>query len=94
MSAATAQYSHTSGLLVFVLHDDAASVSEFMWLLAVGGPQNGCEKSAGGVKRACWLLVTKFAVSHPGKAIEFLGRKKSSARLPSGRGSKAVGPMS
>ena len=31
---------------------------------------------------ACWPLVPKFVVSHPAEAVGFLGRKKSSARLP------------
>ena len=37
----------------------------------------------GGLGVACWPLVPKFAGSNPAKAIGFLGRKKSSARLPS-----------
>ena len=32
---------------------------------------------------ACWPLVPKFAGSNPAEAVGFLGRKKSSARLPS-----------
>ena len=37
----------------------------------------------GGLEVACWPLVSKFAGSHPAEAFGFLGRKKSSARLPS-----------
>ena len=37
----------------------------------------------GGLEVACWPLVPKFAGSHPAEAVGFLGRKKSSARLPS-----------
>ena len=37
----------------------------------------------GGLEVACWSLVPKFAGSHPAKAVGFLGREKSSARLPS-----------
>jgi len=37
----------------------------------------------GGLEVACWPLVPKFAGSHPAEAVAFLGRKKSSARLPS-----------
>ena len=37
----------------------------------------------GGLGVACWPLVSKFAGSNPAKAVGFLGRKKSSARLPS-----------
>ena len=37
----------------------------------------------GGVGVACWPLVPKFAGSNPAEAFGFLGRKKSSARLPS-----------
>jgi hypothetical protein len=36
-----------------------------------------------GLKVACWPLVPKFAGSNPTEAVGFLGRKKSSARLPS-----------
>jgi hypothetical protein len=36
----------------------------------------------GGLEVACWPLVLKFAGSHPAKAVGFLGRNKSSARLP------------
>ena len=32
---------------------------------------------------ACWPLGPKFAGSNPAEAFGFLGRKKSSARLPS-----------
>jgi hypothetical protein len=46
----------------------------------------------GGLEVACWPLVPEFAGSHPAEAVGFLGRKKSSARLPSEK-SKAVGPM-
>jgi len=34
---------------------------------------------------ACWPLVPKFAASNPAEAVGFLGRKKSSERLPSER---------
>jgi len=37
----------------------------------------------GGLAVACWPLVPKFAGSNPAEAVGFLGRKKSSARLPS-----------
>jgi hypothetical protein len=37
----------------------------------------------GGLELACWPLVPKLAGSHSAEAIGFLGRKKSSARLPS-----------
>jgi len=37
----------------------------------------------GGLEVACWPLVPKFAGTHPAEAVGFLGRKKSSARLPS-----------
>ena len=37
----------------------------------------------GGLEVACWLLVPKFAGSHLAEAVGFLGRKKSSVRLPS-----------
>jgi hypothetical protein len=37
----------------------------------------------GCLEAACWPLVPKFAGSHPAEAVGFLGRKKSSARLPS-----------
>jgi len=37
----------------------------------------------GGLELACWPLVPRFAGSHPAEAVGFLGRKKSSARLPS-----------
>ena len=37
----------------------------------------------GGLGVACWPLVPKFAGSNPAEAVGFLGRKKSSARLPS-----------
>ena len=36
-----------------------------------------------GLEVACWPLVPKFAGSHPAEVVGFLGRKKSSARLPS-----------
>ena len=36
-----------------------------------------------GLGVACWPLVPKFAGSNPAEAVGFLGRKKSSARLPS-----------
>ena len=37
----------------------------------------------GGLGVACWPLVPKFVGSNPAEAVGFLGRKKSSARLPS-----------
>ena len=37
----------------------------------------------GGLEVACWPLVPKFAGSHPAEVVGFLGRKNSSARLPS-----------
>jgi hypothetical protein len=37
----------------------------------------------GGLGGACWPLAPKFARSNPAEAVGFLGRKKSSARLPS-----------
>jgi len=37
----------------------------------------------GGLGAACWPLVPKFAGSNPAEAVGFLGRKNSSARLPS-----------
>ena len=37
----------------------------------------------GGLVVVCWPLVSKFAGSNPTEAVGFLGRKKSSARLPS-----------
>ena len=37
----------------------------------------------GGLEVACWPLVSKFAGSQPAETFGFLGRKKSSARLPS-----------
>ena len=37
----------------------------------------------GGLRVACWPLVSKFAGSNPTGAFGFLGAKKSSARLPS-----------
>ena len=37
----------------------------------------------GGLEVACWPLVLKFAGSHPAEVVGFLGRKKSSSRLPS-----------
>jgi hypothetical protein len=37
----------------------------------------------GGLEVACWPLVLKFPGSHPAEAVGFLGRKISSARLPS-----------
>jgi hypothetical protein len=40
----------------------------------------------GALEVACWPLVPKFTGSHPAEAVGFLGRKKSSARLPSGGG--------
>jgi len=43
----------------------------------------GCSSGFGGLEVACWPLVPKFSGSHPAEAVGFLGRKKSSARLPS-----------
>ena len=40
-------------------------------------------RAFGGLAVACWPLVPKFAGSNPAEAVGFLGRKKSSARLPS-----------
>ena len=37
----------------------------------------------GGLAVACWPLVPKFVGSNSAEAVRFLGRKKSSARLPS-----------
>jgi len=37
----------------------------------------------GGLGVVCWPLVPKFAGSNPAIAVGFLGRKKSSTRLPS-----------
>ena len=37
----------------------------------------------GGLEVACWPLVPKSAGSHQAEVVGFLGRKKSSARLPS-----------
>ena len=42
-----------------------------------------CDSGFGGLGVACWLLVPKFAGSNRAEAVGFLGRKKSSARLPS-----------
>ena len=43
-----------------------------------------CKKIGfGGLGVACWPLVPKFTGSNPAEAVGFLGRKKSSARLPS-----------
>ena len=47
----------------------------------------------GGLEVACWLLVPKFAGSHPAEAVGFLGRKNPQHAFLR-RGSKAVGPMS
>jgi hypothetical protein len=47
----------------------------------------------GGLEVACWPLVPKFAGSHPGEAVRFLGRKNPQHSFLR-RGSKAVGPMS
>jgi hypothetical protein len=47
----------------------------------------------GGLEVACWPLVPKFAGSHPGKAVGFLGRKNSQHAFL-WKGNKAVGPMS
>ena len=44
---------------------------------------------------ACWLLVPKFAGSHPAEDVGFFRAKKKILNTPSfERGSKAVGPMS
>jgi len=37
----------------------------------------------GGLGVVCWPLVPKFAGSNPAEAVGFLGRKISSAHLPS-----------
>jgi hypothetical protein len=37
----------------------------------------------GGLEVACWPLEPKFAGSYPAETVGFLGRKKSSACLPS-----------
>jgi len=42
-----------------------------------------CPSVFGGLEVACWPLVPKFAGSHPAEEFGFLGRKKSTARLPS-----------
>jgi hypothetical protein len=42
-----------------------------------------CPSVFGGLEVASWPLVPKFAGSHPAEAFGFLGRKKSSTRLPS-----------
>ena len=42
-----------------------------------------CGNGFGGLAVACLPLVPKFAGSNPTEAVGFLGRKKSSARLPS-----------
>jgi hypothetical protein len=48
------------------------------------------QSSFGGLEVAWWPLVSKFEVSHPAKAVGFLGQKNiQHAFLP--RGSKAVG---
>jgi hypothetical protein len=39
------------------------------------------------VRRACWLLVPRFAGSNPAEAVEFFGRKNFLRRL-----SKAICP--
>ena len=43
----------------------------------------GSNRGFGGLRVACWPLVPKFVGSNPAEAVEFLGRKKSSARLSS-----------
>ena len=45
--------------------------------------RNGLHSGFGGLGVACWPLVPKFVGSNPAEAFGFLGRKKSSARLPS-----------
>jgi hypothetical protein len=47
----------------------------------------------GDLEVACWLLVPKFAGSHPAEVVGFLGRKNPQHAFLR-RGSKAVGPMS
>ena len=47
----------------------------------------------GGQEVACWLLVPKFAGSHPAEAVGFFGRKNPQHAFLR-RGSKANGPMS
>jgi hypothetical protein len=46
-----------------------------------------------GLEVECWLLVPKFAGSHPGEAVGFLGRNNIQHAFLR-RGSKAVAPMS
>jgi hypothetical protein len=52
-----------------------------------------CISGFGGLEVACWPLVPKFAGSHPGEAVRFLGQKNFQNTFLR-RGSKAVGPMS
>jgi hypothetical protein len=54
-------------------------VARIGFLLTIMAPSRGF----GGLEVPCWPLVPKFAGSHPAEAFGFLGRKKSSARLPS-----------
>ena len=51
------------------------------------------QSSFGGLEVASWLLVPKFAGSHPAKAVGFLGQKNPRHAFLQ-RASKATGPMS
>jgi hypothetical protein len=44
---------------------------------------NKRQSGFGGLEVARWPLVPKFAGSHPAEAVRFLGRRRSSAHLPS-----------
>jgi hypothetical protein len=50
---------------------------------SISNPHNDSNNGFGGLGVACWPLVPKFAGSNPAEAVGFLGRKKSSAHLPS-----------
>jgi hypothetical protein len=56
-------------------------------------PQTADSNGFGVLEVACWLLVPKFAGSHPVEAVGFLGRKNPQHPFLR-RGSKDVGPMS
>ena len=73
---------------------DTKLISIF-WLLLKDGLAGyiGIFSGFGGLEVACWLLVPKFAGSHPAEAVGFLGRKNPQHAFLR-RGSKAVGPMS